>query len=294
MRANLWIDKINFKSGTNISLQKNSIVIFVGPNNSGKSHILREIHDMANGRSQPGKILETVEVSAEGNFEAFLTKIEDRRKGDTYYYHDNVHNSGMDRSGIQGYWESALKKSNNGAPAVANFFVKNIDTAARLNLVSPAGNIDVMSELKTHPIHALKQDTDKEVLFSEYFRKAFGEDLIVNHGFGGKVPLHVGSRPIATAENDRVSIAYQSLLRQLPFLHEQGDGMKSFAGVFLTLFIEDFSVNLVDEPEAFLHPPQAALLSQMIGQTLDEKQIFLATHSEHLLKGSWTVPPIVW
>lgn len=62
--------------------------------------------------------------------------------------------------------------------------------------------------------------------------------------------------------------------------------MKSFAGVFLSLFAEDFPVNLIDEPEAFLHPPQATLLGQMISQKLGEdKQLFIATHSEHFLKG---------
>src|SRR5690606_29402020 len=120
----------------------------------------------------------------------------------------------------------------------------------------------------------------------KYFKEAFGEEVIINHGAGKKIPLHVGERPIVTAENDRVSTAYQMKLRELPLLHEQGDGMKSFAGVFLSLFAEDYTINLIDEPEAFIHPPQAELLGQMISQKLGEnKQLFIATHSEDFLKG---------
>jgi energy-coupling factor transporter ATP-binding protein EcfA2 len=286
MKPQLWIEKLNFKNGSSILLKQDSIVVFVGPNNSGKTRALREINAAINGHTNSPLIVEGAEVTAAGSEEDFLSKIESRRKGTTYYYYNSTNNAGMDGNGLKGYWQGALKKGQLGAPAVANFFVKTLDTAARLNLVSPVGNIDVVTELKTHPIHDLKQDGQKELIFSEYFRKAFGEDVIVNHGYGAKIPLHVGERPIVTAENDRVSSAYQAVLRQLPFLHEQGDGMKSFAGVFLSLFVEDFSINLVDEPEAFLHPPQSALLGQMIAQKLDnDKQVFVATHSEHFLKG---------
>nr|WP_294926579.1 AAA family ATPase [uncultured Flavobacterium sp.] len=283
---NFWIDKINFKNGTNITLKKDSIVVFVGSNNSGKSLILKEIHDMSYHHNTSSIIVDTVEICVEGSSDDFISRIEHRRKGATYHYHSND-NTGMGENSLKEYWDSALnKKSKSGAPAISNFFIKKLDTIARRSLVNPAGNIDIMTELKTHPIHELKKDSNKEKLFSGYFKIAFGEDAIINHSYGAMVPLHIGVPPLATKENDRVSSIYQSQLRQLPFLHEQGDGMKSFAGVFLSLFAEDFTVNLIDEPEAFLHPPQSALLGQMMTQKLNNnKQIFAATHSEHFLKG---------
>lgn len=285
MEPTIWVNSIKFKNGLDLPLKKNSIVVFVGPNNSGKSLTLREIASLTNGHSQTSFVIENLEMSASGSSSDFLKKIENRRKGTTYHYLTNNH-SGMDGNNLSQFWDQLVSGKNSASSAISNFFVKAMDTANRLNLVSPAGNIDFINELRTHPIHVLKEDSDKELLFSSYFKLAFGEDVIVNHGAGANVPLHVGERPIVTAENDRVSTFYQKILRQLPVLHEQGDGMKSFAGVFLTLFAEDFSVNLIDEPEAFLHPPQAALLGQMIAQKLGEdKQLFIATHSEHFLKG---------
>jgi predicted ATP-dependent endonuclease of OLD family len=43
---------------------------------------------------------------------------------------------------------------------------------------------------------------------------------------------------------------------------------------------------LIDEPEAFLHPPQARLLGMMLSKhTPNTRQLFIATHSEDFLKG---------
>jgi hypothetical protein len=62
--------------------------------------------------------------------------------------------------------------------------------------------------------------------------------------------------------------------------------MRSFVGVLLNAFISHHSVIFIDEPEAFLHPPQARLLGKMIANDMpSERQLFLATHSEDFLKG---------
>lgn len=42
---------------------------------------------------------------------------------------------------------------------------------------------------------------------------------------------------------------------------------------------------LIDEPEAFLHPPLARQVGELIGDFGDEKQIFGSTHSVEVLKG---------
>ncbi len=286
MAANFWINSLKFKNGLEIPLEKNSIVVFVGANNCGKSTALNEIQHLLEGSIIPTHVVESLNVSVQGSEDEFLKRIEHRKIGNTYVFQNRSSNSGMDSGPLKGYWNSVADGATHGIGAVSNFFVKTLDTAKRLTLVAPAQNIDTFTELKAHPIQTIKDDTEKELLFSRYFKLAFGEDAIVNHGAGSSIPLHVGTRPVATMEKDRVSQGYLSELRNLPMLHLQGDGMKSFAGVFLSLFAEDYSVNLIDEPEAFLHPPQAYLLGQMIGQKLESsKQLFIATHSEHHLKG---------
>jgi len=81
-------------------------------------------------------------------------------------------------------------------------------------------------------------------------------------------------------------LSYIKKIELLPKLHEQGDGMRGFVGVLLNAFVANYSILLVDEPEAFLHPPQARLLGKMLGQDLPtDRQLFLATHSIDFLKG---------
>ena len=69
-------------------------------------------------------------------------------------------------------------------------------------------------------------------------------------------------------------------------LDEQGDGLKSFVSTFLSLKYNNSDVLLLDEPEAFLHPPLARQLGEIIGEdSAGDKVIFIATHSVEVLKG---------
>lgn len=280
-----WINTLKFKNGEIVDLKENSIVVFVGPNNSGKSLTLKEISQLTSRSVIENNIVDSIEITAKGNSSCFLEVIQNRKKNGNYHFLDN-HNSSLDGRTLSSNWDTLVSGTQGGKSAISPFLVKNMNTLNRLNLVSPPANIDFLNELRNHPIHVLKENSEKESQFSQYFKQAFGEDIIVNHGAGSQIPIHVGEKPLATLEHDRVSTVYQKKLRELPFLHEQGDGMKSFAGVFLTLFADDFSINIIDEPEAFLHPPQSTLLGQMVSQKLGEKkQLFIATHSAHFLKG---------
>lgn len=49
--------------------------------------------------------------------------------------------------------------------------------------------------------------------------------------------------------------------------------------------LEQYRVFIIDEPESFLHPPQAAVLGRQIVRLSEGKQVFLATHSKEMLGG---------
>jgi hypothetical protein len=70
-------------------------------------------------------------------------------------------------------------------------------------------------------------------------------------------------------------------------LDSQGDGMRSFATVLLHVLANDtHSIQFLDEPEAFLHPPQARLLGKYIAENRKSNaQLFIATHSTDILDG---------
>jgi hypothetical protein len=129
---------------------------------------------------------------------------------------------------------------------------------------------------------------------SDYFRQAFGKDLIVFHAGGSSWSLLVGDRPEIQTGEDRVSVTYNNRLRAATVpLQQQGDGMRSFATVILHMLTPDTpSLLLLDEPEAFLHPPQARLLGEFIAKERPRHaQLFMATHSPDVLQGLLNVAP---
>ena len=69
-------------------------------------------------------------------------------------------------------------------------------------------------------------------------------------------------------------------------LDVQGDGIRSFAGMVVALTVLNRPLVLIDEPEAFLGPPQAHAIGRFIASMADaERQIVVATHSTDVLRG---------
>lgn len=58
VRLRLSFEKIQFSDGTELQLAENDIVVFVGPNNAGKSAALRELEAWV-ARSSPGLLSST-------------------------------------------------------------------------------------------------------------------------------------------------------------------------------------------------------------------------------------------
>lgn len=75
-------------------------------------------------------------------------------------------------------------------------------------------------------------------------------------------------------------------------VHNQGDGIKSFTGILLYLMLDYYCTFLIDEPESFLHPPQANIMGRIIVETLsNDQQAFISTHSEDIIKGLLSICP---
>ena len=169
-----------------------------------------------------------------------------------------------------------------------NLFVANLDTTARLISCSPQQSI-TRNAPKQHPIHYAAFEPRYRKWLGESFRQAFGTEILPNTQFGAKIPLCIGD-PVKLSgdfpdEQTRME-AYADILQRYKQVHNQGDGIKSFTGILLYLMLDYYCTYLIDEPESFLHPPQARIMGQIIGKTLsDQQQAFISTHSEDIIKG---------
>lgn len=284
--AQVWIDALTFNDGNTVKLAKNDIVVLVGPNNAGKSATLRESEQLLRAKSNKGKVISDLFIGREGNEEELIRRLE--LMGEKTFSGNplpSYRGFGFDvyEGNAKSYWS---RIEDDGLSDLLEVFVKNITTEERLTAASPTNNIRLSKEPPTHSIHFLQKKDSLEATFSDYFRQAFGTDLIIHRNAGSEVPLYLGERPIPKEGEDRVSEGYLAELETRDLLHEQGDGMRSFVGVLLNAFVSQHSILFIDEPEAFLPPPQARLLGTMLARDLPtERQLFLATHSQDFLKG---------
>lgn len=174
--------------------------------------------------------------------------------------------------------------------SLRDLFACDLDTEKRLTICSPAPSISP-EDPKTHPIHYVAFDVENRKKFTSYFFKAFHKYICPNRLHSKDIPLVVTDEEIHFGEEkyhdetERVE-AYADELAKYPMAQEEGDGVKGFIGILLYLILDFYKVYLIDEPEAFLHPPQARIMGQMIGElTKGKKQTFISTHSEQLIQG---------
>lgn len=280
------ISSLTFSDGTDVPISPNDVVLVVGPNNAGKSAGLRAIRDKLQNSAHISPVLQSLQIQRSGSVDEFsswllgwtVRQMESPPENPIYQALGHA----LHRSQAYSEWQ----RTDNVLGGLARWFCHLLSADERLQICNPPGNIALARDNPSHPIHFLLRDDKLESRLSAKFRKAFGVDLVVHRNAGSQVPLHIGERPTPTADEDRVSISYIERLEKLPTLHTQGDGMRSFAGVLLATSVGRESIVLIDEPEAFLHPPQARLLGTTLVQDRNkERQLFIATHSTDILRG---------
>jgi AAA domain, putative AbiEii toxin, Type IV TA system len=281
---NVCVTRLVFSDGNSIALGSTDVVLLVGSNNSGKSATLRAIRDKLHDAANVNPVLGSLVIEKRGSvesLEAWISKWTSLKNGNNFTVY-----SGLGTQLPLGQARYFWTQSDNALANLSQFFCRVLLADDRLQLCLPPQNIPLTTSAPTHPIHHLQRDADLELSLSAKFRKAFGVDLVVHRNAGSQVPLHVGVRPMVLAGEDRISPSYQDRLEKLPQLQEQGDGMRSFAGILLATAVGRESMFLIDEPEAFLHPPQARLLGTSLVQDRgDNRQLFIATHSTDVLRG---------
>ena len=283
----ITFETITFSDGTPIELGPTDVVVLVGPNNAGKSVALHELEEHLAGLSQ-GKVVNSVEIFKSGTAADFSKFVEKNLSSDIQNGNRRYRGYGFEHtiggpSELTEFWISH-------PGSLRPLFCSRLRTETRIRDSNAADSIDPLNDAPRHPIHLLLLSDETELRISNHFRQAFGKDLMLYRQGGRVLPLLVGVRPIPDygEGEDRLSLNFVKRMQALTVpLQEQGDGMRSFASIILHLLAPVTpSVLLLDEPEAFLHPPQAKLIGEIIsGETSERAQLFVATHSPDVLQG---------
>ncbi len=289
VKAGGYISRVDFNDGTYVDIQQNDIIIFVGPNNAGKSQSLKDIHALSS-KKLPTTIVSDIAITKyTTQIKDLLDRISPKQPKGSYTSYE-----------VLGRYFTYVEQTNKQfltTPYFDDFrdlFVANLDTTARLTICNAPSSITRNSP-KQHPIHYAAFDRTYRKWISDNFKKAFGIEVTPNILNGSTIPLCMGEPVKFDNEYEDEQArqeAYADILRNYKQVQNQGDGIKSFTGILLYLMLDYFCTFLIDEPESFLHPPQAHIMGQIIGQTLsDKQQCFISTHSEEIIKGLLEVCP---
>jgi len=182
MAVRFWLDEIQFSDTTRIKLSKNDIVVLVGPNNAGKSATLKETLGLIKASHFKSKVVKSISMNREGSELDFFsliasnsfidsTKEQPLYSGFNFSFYKNVAKSN---------WDNYKK----GIEHIFTIFCNLLTTEQRLQAANPATSIQLTQKPVQHPIHFLQKNDKLEQKFSDYFRQAFGMDLIIHRNSG--------------------------------------------------------------------------------------------------------------
>ncbi|MCL3994039.1 AAA family ATPase [Streptomyces lavenduligriseus] len=267
------------------------MTVFTGPNNSGKSLILKELVNCVTvkpGQAEGHRWVAEVEVKSDGSGSDFISWLAERGVESRYNAHLNRsflpdRHANSEEYGIA--VDSAASSWERGELGpISHFLIKDQWTDERLGNQSDSSQWD-WRRPASHPSQVLWESADRFREFSTLFERAFGIPIAINR-YIPQIRLQlgpVGMEDTAPPPPAELREAYAAL----PFLNEQGDGMRAFANLLLHTLVRPAPIIVIDEPEAFLHPPQARLLALYLTRYAPAQcQVFVSTHSADFLGGA--------
>lgn len=282
-KAGGFISQIQFNNGQGLDISKNDIIVFVGPNNAGKSQALKDIYTLSE-KKVPSVVISDIKITKSSTPISSVLSVVSKGNNHGNFISYNVFNHSMS------LWDytDAQFPTTPFFDVYRDLFVINLNTSARLTICSAPQNIR-RDENKSHPIHYAAFDGKYRKWLSDNFKKAFGVEITPNIQYGAAIPLCIGKPVILEGDyEDEITRQEEAakILDTYDQVQNQGDGIKSFTGILLYLMLDYYRIYLIDEPESFLHPPQARIMGQIIGKTMSaHQQAFISTHSEEIIKG---------
>lgn len=161
-----------------------------------------------------------------------------------------------------------------------------LDGQHRLRLTDPQKTHRLFDPARNMMMRLFQNPSELERL-REYTHQAFRRYLAIDATGMRKLRFVLADEPPGDREHAIASAAAMDYFSKAEELASLSDGVKSYVGLHATLLSRDDKVILVDEPEAFLHPPLARKLGYNLATLAAERgaSVFAATHSPFFLMG---------
>lgn len=284
LNPSVVIKKIKFNDNTEIELSKDDIVVFVGANNVGKSRALKDIKNDIFESSSKKVIVDEIEYQ-DTNFEEINMR---NYFKNNFELGPNGYDIAVDVNYTLNYNEHNFQNVKSGDKNFYKVLFSFLSTESRLNMTAPISYSFINDKLSFGIMRKLERDkknitTLNDILFSCFGKKIdISEELWQNaisklYKFGTKDEI---DKSVSADTREA-----RCLLESLENLNDQGDGIRSAVAILASLITTTHSLYLIDEPETFLHPPQARNLGRNIVDLSQNKQCFISTHNIDLLRG---------
>lgn len=279
------------------------VTVFVGPNNSGKSLVLRELETaLSTHGAVVSKLLKDFEIiwPSDVQLKEDIAKLQKKSPADTRPDHVYV-----GRFRPNGKWEGSYIDQNN-LVAVINarekywagsqffrFFQIRLDGRTRFDLTNDSERGDLL-ELPQNVLAKLFQEDDLRKEISNIVHDAFGIYFVIDPTDGGKLRIRLSQNP-PTHDEQSLGKSARDFHGAAIHIKDASDGVQAFIGILTAVRSGDYRSILIDEPEAFLHPPLARKLGHVLASIISKQggSLMASTHSPDFLMGCLQASPSV-
>jgi len=281
-----------------IVLPMEGVTIFVGPNNSGKSLVLREVEMAIGGGVSFGdlKIVKDFEVfwPSESEVQSIISKITLRDPNQripegqvviSYFLSNGFH------SPVQLHLQylNSIISTKSDKRSFGSYFLKflmmRLDGRSRFSLTDERQGGDLALRATNILAHFFKETESREEARKTIY-DAFKLYFVIDPTNLGSLRIRLSAKAPGNDEqslNDDAREFYKNALN----IKEASDGVQAYVGMITSVLAGQNKLLMIDEPEAFLHPPLARKLGVQLSQiTCRQNGCLLAsTHSSEFLMG---------
>lgn len=278
------IERIKFNDETLIDFKSDDIVLLVGANNVGKSRILKDLKDDLNELCKPKVIVDEVTYKS-SNFT--VSQLKD-------YFEKNIskdsfgnYHVAIDDNQFQSFDTSTFTDSMDEKQFYKVLF-SFLSTENRLNITKPIIFNTILDNRSLRIMERLDSDSQSIKALNKLLQIGFEKSIDTYEEYldGTIVKKYkVGKSEIINNTINSSRRDSHDSLKAMEDLNSQGDGIRSAFAILASLIVNNHSLFLIDEPETFLHPPQARLLAKNIVSLSEKKQCFISTHNIDFIKG---------
>jgi hypothetical protein len=285
-----------------VEMTPRDVTIVVGPNNSGKSLLLRELEEWSAGGQQPpvtpwppGLVISGADADWPADEAALMGVLEARivPGASTAPTQRMIYTFAPDAGGGSP-GEEPVEVDNRWGVSYPEFcrtmvmrhFRARLDGRQRFALAD-ARQVSGLDRGPSSAIMALWRDSGKYAKVREIVHRALDRHFVVNIADLPNLSISLSEEAPPPGLEDSLSkeaIAYQ---RRAQPLSTFSDGIQVYTGLVAAVASVPHTLLLVDEPEAYLHPTLARRLGGDLAKIAREREgsLVSATHSAEFLMG---------